>query len=416
MKLFSKLKLQHENEVDFSEWSKKLIRTYWYVALIITVAAAFLLIGLILNNEYEIKFEGVSYFQYILTYLIYPFLMIAVCIILSSIGIKIFGEKRLYTMQAFICLLCLTMMSSIATITHYTVNGIYMSFSFVCFISLIYIDRKLVIFAAIISGLTYLLIAVFFLMEKSATGEIKHGVEEIFTTLALISTAAAITMHILSRKQILISNVVQMKDGILYTMADLVENRDNNTGGHVERTTVYMELLTNAIQEAGIYADDMDDWDLDSVISSARLHDVGKITISDAILNKPGRLTDEEFNIMKTHTTEGERIIEKTIERTRNALFLKNAKIIAAYHHERWDGSGYPYGLKDVEIPLLGRLMAIVDVYDALVSERPYKKAFSHEEAMDIIKKDAGKHFDPILVGVFLSIGAQVAAVREIYK
>ena len=193
----------------------------------------------------------------------------------------------------------------------------------------------------------------------------------------------------------------RLKNGIVYTMAELVESRDENTGGHIERTAVYMKILIDAMLAEGVYTKNLCKWDLDSVISSARLHDIGKISIPDAILNKPGKLTDDEFVIMKTHASEGGRIIDSAIERTGNAKFLLNAKLIAAYHHERWDGLGYPYGLKGTKIPLQSRIMAIIDVYDALVSERPYKTAFSHEKAVEIIMEGAGRHFDPLITEVF---------------
>jgi len=196
----------------------------------------------------------------------------------------------------------------------------------------------------------------------------------------------------------------RLKNGLVFTMADLVENRDKNTGGHIDRTAAYMQILIDAMVEQKIYTDEMHDWDIDSVVSSARLHDVGKMVIPDSILNKPGKLTDEEFAIMKTHSSEGADIIDKAIKRTGNAEFLLNAKKIAAYHHEKWDGSGYPYGLAGEDIPLQGRIMAIADVYDALVSERPYKKAFTHEEAVNIIVKDSGRHFDPVLVDCFVKV------------
>jgi len=204
--------------------------------------------------------------------------------------------------------------------------------------------------------------------------------------------------------------LVRLQNGIVYTMADLVENRDKNTGGHIDRTSVYMKILIDAMLAQGEYADELLGWDLESVISSARLHDVGKITIPDSILNKPGSLTKEEFEIMKSHSMEGELIIDKAIERTGDAEFLRNAKMIAVYHHERWNGTGYPYGLTETEIPLQGRLMAIIDVYDALVSERPYKKAFTHEEAVKIIMEDSGKHFDPCIAKVFHSVNEQILA------
>jgi putative two-component system response regulator len=162
----------------------------------------------------------------------------------------------------------------------------------------------------------------------------------------------------------------------------------------------------------GVYADDIRGWNLESVVSSARLHDIGKIAIPDSILNKPGSLTPEEYHEMKTHSSAGERIIDQIVARTGEAEFLHNAKLSAAYHHERWNGTGYPYGLKETEIPLHGRIMAIVDVYDALTSERPYTQAFSSEEAVKIIMDDAGKHFDPAIADVFFKIKDQIEAAR----
>ena len=201
----------------------------------------------------------------------------------------------------------------------------------------------------------------------------------------------------------------RLKNGIVYTMADLVENRDKDTGGHIGRTAGYMKLLIEAMVARNVYMDEMRDWDVDSVVMSAHLHDLGKIVIPDSTLNKPGRLTDEEFEIMKTHAIEGGRIIEKTIERTGGgAQFLHNAEIIASYHHERWDGTGYPYGLKGTDIPLQGRIMAVIDVYDALVSERPYKKPFTHEKAIEIIMENSGKHFDPAIADVFYQVSEQI--------
>ncbi|MCL2690056.1 MAG: response regulator [Chitinispirillia bacterium] len=204
----------------------------------------------------------------------------------------------------------------------------------------------------------------------------------------------------------------RIQNGIVGTMADLVENRDQNTGGHIDRTTVYMKTLIEAMLAQGLYAEEINDWQVDTVVSSARLHDVGKIVIPDSILNKPGALTKEEFDIMKTHAIEGERIIKKTILRTGDSEFLQYAKVIAVSHHERWDGAGYPFGMKAAEIPLMGRIMAVIDVYDALVSDRPYKKAFPHEEAIKIITDAAGRHFDPQIAKVFVEIKKRIADLK----
>jgi len=208
----------------------------------------------------------------------------------------------------------------------------------------------------------------------------------------------------------LTEQLILLQNGIVHTFADLVENRDKNTDGHIDRTAAYLKILIDAMLEQGVYTDEMQSWNMPSVISSARLHDLGKVVISDTILNKPDHLTEEEFQMMKMHTIEGERIIDKAIERTGDAEFLDNAKVIAAFHHERWDGTGYPYGKEKKEIPLQSRLMAIIDVYDALVNERPYKKAFTHEEAVSIISKSSGTHFDPEIVKVFISVNEKLKA------
>ena len=204
-----------------------------------------------------------------------------------------------------------------------------------------------------------------------------------------------------------------LQNAIIFGFADMVENRDNVTGGHVERTTTYIKILVDAMVASGVYADELGKMDLDLFISSARLHDVGKIAISDVILNKPAKLTDEEFEIMKSHAAEGERIIDKIASRTDDVEFLQNAKLFAGYHHERWDGKGYPRGLSGLDIPLQGRIMAIVDVYDALVSERPYKKAFTFEEAVKIITESSGMQFDPKIAGVFYASREQFRAVKD---
>ena len=202
-------------------------------------------------------------------------------------------------------------------------------------------------------------------------------------------------------------NVLTLQSALLKTMAELVECRDNITGDHIERTQQGIKIILEEMEKSNIYADETNGWDMALLLQSCQLHDVGKISIDDNILKKPGKLNDEEFESMKQHTSFGERIIEKIQTLAEESDFLKYAKIFAANHHEKWDGSGYPRGLKEYEIPLLGRIMAIVDVYDALISERPYKKAFTHEEAVKIITENSGKHFDPTLVEVFIRSAEQ---------
>jgi putative two-component system response regulator len=210
----------------------------------------------------------------------------------------------------------------------------------------------------------------------------------------------------------------RLQNSMVSILANMVENRDKYTGRHIERTTKYIKILLTAMLERGVYTDEISHWNLEEVviadeadhsnlevvISSARLHDIGKITITDLILNKPGKLTADEYELMKTHTTEGEKIIDSIIAESGDEAFLRNAKLFAGCHHEKWDGAGYPRGLKGADIPLQGRIMAVVDVYDALISDRPYKRAFTHEKAVEIIKESRGSHFDPEIVDVFLAV------------
>ena len=193
----------------------------------------------------------------------------------------------------------------------------------------------------------------------------------------------------------------ELQHAIMHTLSDLIECRDGLTGGRVARVLQYMKAMTDGLVLSGYYADEIKDADLSIWVESAQLHDIGKVGTPDNILKKPGKLTDDEFDVIKNHPLIGENALKGAMELTSAKEFLSHAAIVAVSHHERWDGAGYPYGLKGEEIPLIGRLMAIVDVYDALVSERPYKKAFSHETAVDIIVGEAGQHFDPLLVEVF---------------
>ena len=196
-------------------------------------------------------------------------------------------------------------------------------------------------------------------------------------------------------------HVLDLQGAILNTVADLVESRDDITGDHVGRTQHWLNILVTALDEHGIYRDYTAKWDRRFLISSSQLHDVGKIAISDHILRKPGPLTREEFEEMKRHVDFGVRIIDKIASGLPENDFLRQARLFVWTHHERWDGSGYPRGLRGEDIPLEGRLMAIADTYDALISHRPYKNAYAHEEAVGIIARSRGRHFDPVLADLF---------------
>jgi putative two-component system response regulator len=195
--------------------------------------------------------------------------------------------------------------------------------------------------------------------------------------------------------------IVQLQNSIIRTVADLVESRDDVTGGHIERTQHYLQLLTEGLIAARVYDTELKGINRKLLIQSSQLHDVGKISISDNILLKPGKLTPEEYGKMKLHTVYGGQIIDRIAENVPTNDFLKFAKIFALTHHEKWDGSGYPNKLAGEEIPLVGRIMAFADVYDALTAERPYKDPFPHEKAVSIIMDGKGSHFDPKIADAF---------------
>ena len=201
-----------------------------------------------------------------------------------------------------------------------------------------------------------------------------------------------------------VAQLEKLQIGTIFVIANMIESRDKKTGGHIQRTTTYIRILVDAMKKHDMYGDILPDKEIDSFVNSAKLHDVGKITIADGILNKPGKLTDGEFEVIKTHAKSGEKIIEDIMNITGDVLFLRNAKLFAGYHHEWWNGTGYPYKLSGVEIPFQSRVMAIVDVYDALVSERPYKNPFTHKVAVDTILKNSGTQFDPEIVKIFFEV------------
>lgn len=201
----------------------------------------------------------------------------------------------------------------------------------------------------------------------------------------------------------------QIQNDITVGMASIVENRDANTGGHIRRTSEIVRIFVRSLMKDGDLPE-IDESFAGCIIRSAPLHDFGKIAISDAILNKPGKYTPEEYEEMKKHPTFGADIVERILQNSEDTEFKRIAKNIAHYHHEKWDGSGYPKGLKGTEIPIEARIMALADVFDALVSKRVYKEKFSFDEALKIIKDSCGSHFDPFLCEKFLSCKDELCA------
>jgi len=213
------------------------------------------------------------------------------------------------------------------------------------------------------------------------------------------------------------AEVMAVQDVTIYTLASLAETRDNETGNHIRRTQNYVRVLAGYLQRQPRFAAALGDATINSLFKSAPLHDVGKVGIPDNILLKPGPLTPEEFEIIKTHTTLGRDAIEQAERQLGVPVeFLRLAKEIAYSHQEKWDGTGYPQGLAGEEIPLAARLMAVADVYDALISRRVYKPPMPHDEAVAIILKGSGTHFDPAVVEAFAACAAQFHAISLTYS
>ncbi|MBR1822550.1 MAG: HD domain-containing protein [Clostridia bacterium] len=209
--------------------------------------------------------------------------------------------------------------------------------------------------------------------------------------------------------------ISKLQNGLILVLADMVESRDKCTGDHVRKTAAYTDIIMRQLRKEGIYTEQLTDAFMYDVVNSAPLHDVGKIQVSDAILNKPGRLTEAEFEQMKKHTTAGAEIIARAMDMVSetNSGYLKEAMNLAHYHHEKWNGAGYPCGLKGEDIPLSARIMAVADVFDALVSKRSYKEGFPFEKAMAIIQEGSGSHFDPSIASAFLHASEEVRRVMN---
>ncbi len=209
--------------------------------------------------------------------------------------------------------------------------------------------------------------------------------------------------------------IKELNQDIVLGFANLVENRDESTGGHVKRTSRYVELLAKELFNRKVYPEIINLDFISNLVSAAPMHDIGKMAIPDHILQKPGKLTDEEFTIMKSHAEQGGKIIKQTFSHIGDDNYRQMVYEVARYHHEKWNGRGYPEGRSKTEIPLAARIMAVADVFDAISQKRCYRNAIPLDECFQIIEKGKGTDFEPVLVDVFLSMKPQITqAMNEI--
>ncbi len=210
-----------------------------------------------------------------------------------------------------------------------------------------------------------------------------------------------------------VAELAHYHDEMVMGFATLVENKDGSTGGHIKRTTMYVKLLAEELRRRGYYKEILTKDYMKNLCMAAPMHDIGKIAVPDVILQKPGRLTEEEFETIKLHTISGGKIIQETFGHLGEEQYTQMAYEVARYHHEKWNGKGYPEGLKAAEIPLCARIMAIADVFDAVSEKRCYKEAIPLEKSFEIIKEGSGRDFDPLLVEVFLDMKENVVQVHD---
>ncbi len=209
------------------------------------------------------------------------------------------------------------------------------------------------------------------------------------------------------------TKIKELNKDMVLGFANLVESRDESTGGHVKRTSRYVEMLARELRKRGVYRGIVNAEFINNLASAAPMHDIGKMSIPDHILQKPGKLTDEEFAVMKTHAENGGKIIKQTFSHIGDDNYRQMVYEVARYHHEKWNGKGYPEGRSKQEIPLAARIMAVADVFDAISQKRCYREAIPLEECFDIIEKGSGVDFEPKLVDVFLSMKEKIKAAME---
>ncbi|MCQ2594610.1 MAG: HD domain-containing protein [Treponemataceae bacterium] len=296
--------------------------------------------------------------------------------------------------------------------------SVYLSFGIVPFLSCLYLMPKITILMTVICYFSMDL-SIFTRAAMMFHGDMSRVEQMIGTQLGGYSIeflVIGILSYLISKKlrdnlineysqKIRIENI-QTK--LIQSFANIVEWNDQFTGEHIKRTSTYVELIARQLVKQGHYVSELTEERIQLMTKAAPLHDIGKISVPNNILNKPGKLTDEEFEIMKSHSEIGYQILEKELKEMEDPEYIQLAEDMALYHHEKWNGQGYPRKIAGKEIPLSARIMAAADVLDALLSKRQYKDAFTIEKTMDIFKESSGSHFEPCIVEAVLALKDQI--------
>lgn len=394
--------------------------------------------GYVKNNETQINQFAAKLFAIvcIIPYLICLMVVIGLfnfSIVLASIGVvsstiaaiifNIVARKK-SDFRAFKYIICLTIQAVIFLYSADCDMDITVTYMLAPIVALLYFNPRLEVVTCIASIISML--AGVIIQAPDTVRQIYHDVTPFMFVLTtggahfmemLVASFFFITIASFSRN--LISSlhnrneeIASIQNNLAYSFADMIESRDGTTGEHVKRTSKVVALIVDYLRNnPQIYSGNIEERELNLITMSAPLHDIGKLKVPDSILSKPGKLTDEEFDIIKTHSEEGAKIINKTLSNIEDSLYVEIAHDMALYHHEKWNGSGYPKGLAQEDIPVCARIMAVADVFDALCSKRSYKQAFSIDEAYDIMQKSKGTHFEPILVDVLCLLRADMERI-----
>ncbi len=393
--------------INYSGFTKR--QRMWYILTFSCIMFCSMAEFLVHCGAYDKRFKIILTIITVIQFSLAPLLGI---LFIGALGLK--GQKKIGIIYLSVSFLVEVISAPFGAIFYFNDEGYFRGNLFILYELFYFISLGYLVVCMIIVGNRFKkrdFSTVIMILVILVAGIIPMAIYKINVTYLAIAIAASLCyiyyndLVQLDIKTELINNqekMTSMQTHMISGLANVIENRDMDTGEHIVRTSMLVRMLSEYARIDGVYLDQIDDKFIDLIYTLAPMHDVGKIIIPDNILKKPGKLTSEEFEIMKKHSAVGGDVVKEVLSGITDEQYLSFAADLSTYHHEWWDGSGYPKGLRCEEIPLCARIMAIADVYDALISERCYKKAMAPEEAFKIIESESGTHFDPVLVKVFL--------------
>lgn len=396
----------------FTNHEKRINRMVCLIYSLLCIIPIFIFVNVLMGNyNYPLKMASLS-------------VVLSVCVIFLLYLLN----KNKFCMRAIkyvavLALQCLVFLYSLdinIQISVLTMLSVYFS--------LLYFDPLLTIFACVVSLLSVILSTIYtapqavevlwrgissnqYILTTGSARLIEIiGASILFISLSFLARRLMLSLHQRNEK------IYLMQNQIVYSFADIIESRDGTTGEHVKRTSQIVSLISDYIyKNQNLFNYNLTKHDFELITMAAPLHDIGKMKVPDIILSKPGKLDPEEYEVIKTHSLEGAKIIDKIMPKIEDAEYIKYAREMALNHHEKWNGEGYPNGLKEQEIPISARIMAVADVFDALCSKRSYKKPFTIDQAYSIMEESRGIHFEPSLVDVIIALRPKLEQIYANY-